>query len=121
MDDRRAPATELNAGTIIAQYFLRSQRIDRDPQRPRRCNKPAVIACQLHIFASRTQECDRGKMQGVKRTDGDWERLKGTGEDGWSEIDELNPVEERARLDAMRTRQPTRVNSIPNFVFEQLT
>ena len=107
-------------------YFCRrqphhSQRIDRNPKRLRAGNKPSVEACELDIVATRTQKFDCGEMQSIQRSHRNREWPKSTIEYRGRKIDQQYAVENGVHFIGVRVCQSTRMNAIPNLVFEQTT
>jgi len=91
---------------------------DRDAERA--CgNKHAFVeARQCDIILPSTQKFYRGEVQRIERANCDRKWLERSGETTPIELKQADAVEHCARH-LLRVRGPSRVDSIPNFVFQQ--
>lgn len=77
-----------------------------------------VEARQLDIDATVAQELNRRKMQSIERADDDRKWFERSGEKLGIEFDEIDAAEQFAHR-IMETREPARVDSIPDLIFKQ--
>ena len=96
-----------------------SERQDWKTERASRGDEARVVARQLNRLTAPVEKIEGGQVQRVQRTYGHWERLERMRQDWRSQLDIDDPVQQLTYCGAVRRRQTSRVDPIPDFVLEQ--
>jgi len=93
--------------------------VDRNPEGAGRINKSAIVARDRNALPLSSEKIHRCQVQGIKGADWISERLQGPQEYRRTKFNKSNAVQEGTSLISMRSGEFTRMNSGPNFIFNQ--